>query len=149
MGSCDKAVFAGNAIALHDLRQSSQDLSDHLELSRNRPDAQPSRNRQAQSLRVDRQGIAFDHADFLQALDPFGHARRRQADRARQVGDADPRVVDQGIQDSGVGLVTQSLQGFAESDKYGSLVPFGEIWNVLKKDSAWLCVTSQLSLIDK
>jgi len=36
MGSRDKAVFAGNSITLHDLRQSSQDVRDFLELSGNR-----------------------------------------------------------------------------------------------------------------
>src|SRR5712672_984738 len=80
MGSRDKTVLAGNTIAFHDLPQSSQDVRDLLQLSRNGPDAQPSRDWQAQSLRIDRNSVAFDHAGFLQALDPFGHARRRQAD---------------------------------------------------------------------
>src|ERR1700722_18860342 len=109
MRSGDKAILAGYAIAFDDLGQRPQNVRDRAEFARNWPNAQPGGDGQAERSRVDRRRIAFDHARFLEALDPFGRARRGQANEPRQFGDADPRVGGERSEDAGVDGVKVDL----------------------------------------
>jgi hypothetical protein len=67
MSPCDEAVFADDSIALHDLRQSPQDIGDLLELAGNGSDApakpQPIRAQQHDLGTPDLllRGIAIPH----------------------------------------------------------------------------------------
>src|SRR6185295_7643052 len=109
MGLGDEAVLAGDAVAFDDLVDPVENLHDLLQLARDRPDAQPCRQREAESLRVKAGGVTLDDSALLEAANPLCRAWARQARCAGEIGDAGAAVTGQCSKDQSVDRVKSSI----------------------------------------
>src|SRR4051794_21188649 len=105
----EEAVLAGDAVALHDLRRRARELGHLGDLTRRGPDADDRGERVAERPRVDLGVVAGDRAVALEPLHALGDGRRRQADAAPQLGEAEPAVELELFEDSTVGHVVRPL----------------------------------------
>ena len=100
-----EAVFAGDPVALGDLRDLGGELGDPRQLAGGRLHADDRLELVAECARVDLGSVARDHAVALEPLDALGDRRRREADPPAQLGERDAPVRRELADDSTVGLV--------------------------------------------
>ncbi len=93
----DKAVFAGDLVALGELR-GGLDLPLHfMQLAGQRANAHDGLQLVAEGAWVDLYAVAFQHPSFLQFAQPFRHAWRGQAADLRERLERAARVLHQRI----------------------------------------------------
>src|SRR5919198_335881 len=112
----EEAVLAGDAMALDDLGRLARELGDLGDLARRRADADHHGERIAERPRVDPGVVADDRAVALEPLDALGDGGRREADAAAGLGEAEPAVVLELLEDSTVRHVVRPLNLKHEGD---------------------------------
>ncbi|MNR29154.1 hypothetical protein D3C85_1465220 [compost metagenome] len=103
--ACDKAVIAGDLVALGELGNGHDLPFNLLQLPRQRPHPHNGLQLVTEAARVDLHRVALEHAALLQPAQAFTDAGRRQTAELRQGLERAPRVFHQCLDQQLVNVV--------------------------------------------